>query len=44
MKEEKMLLYRGIKKEDPSSVIVIEQAEGGKSKAMFSNREVRPLI
>ena len=37
-------LYRGIKKEDPSSAVVIEQAEEGKSIAMFSNPEVRPLI
>jgi len=45
MKEEKIVcLYRGINKEDPSSAIVIEQAEEGKSIAMFSNPEVRPLI
>ena len=45
MKEEKIAcLYRGIKKEDPSSAVVIEQAEEGKSIAMFSNHEVRPLI
>ena len=42
--EEKIVcLYRGIKKEDPSSAIVIEQAEEGKSIAMFSNPELRPL-
>ena len=45
MKEEKIVcLYRGMKKEDPSSAVVIEQAEEGKSIAMFSNTEVRPLI
>ncbi len=42
MKEEEIVcLYRGIKKEDPSSA---EQAKEGKSIAMFSNPEVRPLI
>ena len=45
MKEEKIVcLYGGINKEDPSSAVVIEQAEEGKSIAMFSNPEVRPLI
>ena len=45
MKDEKIVcLYRGINKEDPSSAVVIEQAEEGKSIAMFSNPEVRPLI
>ena len=45
MKEEKIAcLYRGVKKEDPSSAVVIEQAEEGKSIVMFSNLEVRPLI
>ena len=45
MKEKKIVcLYRGVKKEDPSSAIVIEQAEEGKSIAMFSNPEIRPLI
>ena len=37
-------LYRGGKEEDTSSAVVIEQAEEGKSIAMFSNPEVRPLI
>ena len=37
-------LCRGIKKEDPSSDVLIEQAEEGKSIATFSNSEVRPLI
>ena len=46
MKEEEknVCLYRGVKKDDPSSAIFIEQAEDGKSIAMFSNPEVRPLI
>ncbi len=45
MKEEKIVcLYRGIKKEDPSSIVVMEQAEEGKSIAMFFNTELRPLI
>ena len=37
-------LYKGIKKEDQSNAVVIEQAEEGNSIAMFSNPEVRPLI
>ena len=37
-------LYRGFKKDDLSITIFIEQAEVGKSIAMFSNHEVRPLI
>ena len=45
MKEEKIVwLYRGINKDAPSSAVVIEQAEEGKSIAMFSNPEVKPLI
>ena len=45
MKEEKIVcLYKVVKKDVPSSFIVIEQAEEGKSIAMFSNPEVRPLI
>ena len=28
-------LYKGVKKDDPTSVILIEQGEEGKSKAMF---------
>ena len=36
MKEEIIVcLYRGINKEDPSNTVVIEQAEEGKSIAMF---------
>ncbi len=42
MKEEKIVcLYRGINKKDPSSALVIEQAEEGKSIALFSNPELR---
>ena len=37
-------LYKGVKKDDPSSVILIEQGEEGKSIAMFEDPEVRPLI
>ena len=45
IKEEKIIcLYRGVKKEDPSSSVVIEQSDEGKSIAMFSNPEVRALI
>ena len=45
MKEKKIVcLYRGINKEDSSGAVVIEQTEEGKSIAMFSNPEVRPLI
>ena len=45
MKEEKIVcLYRGINKDDPSIAVVIEQGEEGKSIAMFSNAEVKPLI
>ena len=45
MKDEKITcLYRGVKKDDPSSAIVIEQGEKGKAIAMFTNPEVRPLI
>ena len=37
MKEEKIdCLYRGIKTENPSSAVVIEQAEEGKSIAILS--------
>ena len=45
MKDEKIVcLYRGVKKEDPIIVVVIEQDEADKSIPMFSNPEVRPLI
>ena len=43
-KEKNVCAYRGIKKEDPSSAVRIEEAEEGKSIAMFSNPEVRSLI
>ena len=45
VKEEKIVcLSRELKKEDTSGAIVMEQAEEGKSIAMFSNPEVSPLI
>ena len=37
-------LYKGVKKDDPTSVILIEQGEEGKSIAMFEDPEVKPLI
>ncbi len=37
-------LYKGVKKDDPNSVILIEQGEEGKSIAMFEDPAVRPLI
>ena len=37
-------LYKGVKKADPTSVILIEQGEEGKSIAMFKDPEVKPLI
>ena len=37
-------LYKGVKKDDPTSVILIEQGEEGKSKAMFEDPAVKPLI
>ncbi len=37
-------LFKGLKKEDPSSVIRIEQGEEGKSKAMFEDPAMNPLI
>ena len=37
-------LYKGIKKNDPTSVILIEQGEEGKSIAMFEDPAVKPLI
>ena len=36
-------LYKGVKKEDPTSVILIEQGEEGKSIAMFEDPLVKPL-
>ncbi len=45
MKEEKIVcLFRVMNKEGPSRAVFPEQAEEGKSIAMFSNPEVRPLI
>ena len=37
-------LYKGVKKDEPTSVILIEQGEEGKSKAMFEDPAVKPLI
>ena len=37
-------LYKGVKKDDLTSVILIEQGEAGKSIAMFKDPEVKPLI
>ena len=33
-----------VRKDDPTSVILIEQGEEGKSKAMFEDPAVKPLI
>ena len=37
-------LYKGVKKDDPTSVILIEQGEEGKAIAMFIYQAVKPLI
>ena len=37
-------LYKVIKQDDPTSVILIEQCEGGKSIVMFEDPVVKPLI
>ena len=37
-------LYKGVKKDDPTSVILIEQGEEGKSISMFKDPAVKPLI
>ncbi len=37
-------LYKGVKKDDPTSVILIEQGEEVKSIAMFEDSAVKPLI
>ena len=37
-------LYKGVKKDDPTSVILIEQGEEGKSIAMFEDPVVKSLI
>ena len=45
MKETGMTcLYKGVRKDDPTSVILIEQGEEGMSKAMFEDPAVKPLI
>ena len=37
-------LYKDVKKEDPTSVILIEQGEEGKSSAMFEDPALKTLI
>ena len=37
-------LYKGVKKDDPTNVILIEQGEEVKSIAMFEDPAVKPLI
>ena len=37
-------LYKGVKKDDPTSVILIEQGESGKSIAMFEDPAMKALI
>ena len=37
-------LFKGIKKDDATSVMLIEQVEEGKAIAMFKDPEVKPLI
>ena len=37
-------LYKGVKKDDPTSVILIEQVEAGKSIVMFEDPAVKILI
>ena len=37
-------LYKGVKKDDPTSVILIEQGEEGKSISMFEDSAVRRLL
>jgi len=37
-------LYKRVKKDDPTSVILIEQGKEGKSIAMFKDPAVKPLI
>ena len=37
-------LYKCVKKDDPTSVILIEQGEEGKSISMFEDPAVKPLI
>ena len=37
-------LYKGVKKDDPTSVILIEQGEEGNSISMFEDSAVRRLL
>ena len=37
-------LFKGVKKDDPTSLILIEQDEESKSIAMFEDPAVKPLI
>ena len=37
-------LYKGVKKDDPTSVILIEQGKEGKAIAIFEDPSVKPLI
>jgi len=37
-------LYKGVKKDDPTSGILIEQCEEAKSIAMFGGPAIKPLI
>ena len=37
-------LYKGVKKDDPTSLILIEHGEEGKSIAIFEDLAVKPLI
>ena len=37
-------LYKGVKKNNPTNVILIEQGDEGKSIAMFEDPAVKPLI
>ena len=36
--------YKGVNKDDPTSVILIEQGEEGKSVVVFEDSAVKPLI
>ena len=44
IKNDKLFINKGVKKDDPTSVILIEQGEEGKSIAMFEDPSVKPLI
>ena len=39
-----LFLYKSVKKDDPTSVMLIEEGEEGKSIAMFKDPAVKPLI